>query len=45
MQTLGRNAYLNVEKKFTWQTIALKYQQFFEKWFKKTNEEKAVLRQ
>ena len=45
MQTLGRNAYLNVEKKFTWQTIALKYQQFFEKWFEKTNEEKAVLRQ
>ena len=45
MQTLGRNAYLNVEKKFTWQTIALKYQQFFEKWFEKPNEEKAVLRQ
>lgn len=45
MQTLGRNAYLNVERNFTWQTIALKYQQFFEKWFKKTNEEKTVLRQ
>ena len=34
IKTLGNNAYLKVHKDFTWQTIALKYQQLFEEWFK-----------